>query len=141
RPAPAAKRYEAFVETQLARAPSRIRSLGLAAAALGWLALTLAYGLTLALCDRWLELSPLARQIAFGFYAAGSLAYIGIAVLRPLCRQINPYYAARRLEQTIPKAKNSVVNWLDLHQQEIAPAFRSAISHQAAKYLVDADLE
>jgi collagen type III alpha len=141
RPAPAAKKYEAFVEGQLARARTRIRMLDLAAAGFGLFLLTLAYGLIMALCDRRLEFSPLARQIAFAIYLAGALVYVGLVVVRPLLRPINPYYAARRLEETIPEAKNSVVNWLDLHQQAIAPAFRSAISHQAAKDLADADLE
>jgi hypothetical protein len=141
RPAPAPEKYEAFVEGQLTRARARIRALDLAAAALGLLILTLAYGLIMALCDRRLEFSPLARQIAFALYAAGALLYVGLLVLRPLFRPINPYYAARRLEATIPEAKNSVVNWVDLHQQAIAPAFRKAISHQAARDLADADLE
>jgi hypothetical protein len=141
RPAPAPKKHEVFVETQLARARTRIRSLDLAAAGLGLLILTLAYGLLLALCDRWLELSPLVRQTALALYSAGALVYLGLLVLRPLFRRINPYYAARRLEETIPEAKNSVVNWLDLHQQPIAPAFRAAIGHQAARDLRAADLE
>lgn len=135
------KKHEAFVETQLARARARIRCLDLAGAALGLVILTLAYGLTAAVIDRSLELSPLARQTAFAVYAAGALVYVGVLVLRPLFRQINPYYAARRLEQTIPEAKNSIVNWLDLHGQAIAPAFRSAISQQAARDLADADLD
>src|SRR5437899_2009714 len=104
KPAPAVNKYEAFVEAQLARARVRVRSLDLTGAALGLLILTLAYGLILALCDRWLELSPLARQAAFAVYAAGAMVYLGLLIVRPLCRQINPYYAARRLEQTIPEA-------------------------------------
>jgi hypothetical protein len=139
--APAARKHEAFVEAQLARARTRIRCLDLAAAGLGLVILTFVYGLVLALCDRWLELPALARQIAFGLYAAGGLVYLGFFVLWPLWRPINPYYAAQRLERTIPEAKNSVVNWLDLHQQAIAPAFRSAIGQQAARDLADADVE
>src|SRR5438876_6107080 len=122
KPTPAAKKHEAFVAAQLARARSRIRTLDLVAAGLGLLVLTLLYGLVLALCDRWFELSALARQSAFALYAVGGLVYLGLWGLRPLFRPINPYYAARRLERTIPEAKNSVVNWLDLHQQAIAPA-------------------
>ena len=58
-----------------------------------------------------------------------------------MCRRINPYYAARRIETTIPEAKNSVVNYLDLRAEPIAPAFRNAISSQAARDLAEADLE
>jgi hypothetical protein len=141
RPTPGPKKYEAFVETQLARARARIRALDVGSAGLGLLIVTLTYGLILALCDRWLELSPLIRQLAFAFYVVGALGYVGLFVVRPLCRPINPYYAARRLEETIPEAKNSIVNWLDLRQQPIALAFRNAISHQAATDLRAADLE
>jgi hypothetical protein len=73
KPAPAGRKYEAFVETQLARARERVRYLDLAAAGLGLLILTLIYGLVLALCDRWLDLPALARQIAFAVYALGAL--------------------------------------------------------------------
>src|SRR5439155_27300978 len=139
KPAHAANRHEAFVEAQLARARTRVRALDLTGAVLGLLIFTLAYGLIVALCDRWLELPALARQTAFALYAVGALTYLGLFVIRPLCRQINPYYAARRLEQTIPEAKNSVVNWLDLRQRAMAPALRSAIGQQAAKNLADAD--
>src|SRR5260370_36148320 len=104
KPAVAARKQEAFVERQLARARARIRYLDLAAAALGLVILTLAYGLVLALCDRWLELPVLARQIGFALYAAGGLVYLRLLVLRPLWRPITPYYAARRLERAVPEA-------------------------------------
>src|SRR5207245_6119949 len=65
----------------------------------------------------------------------------GSRIVWPLCRRINPYYAARRIEETLPQAKNSVVNWLDLHDETLAPAFRTAITHKAAKDLAAADLD
>jgi hypothetical protein len=134
-------KYEAFVEAKLARARQRIRLLDMGAAGLGFLVLTLAYGLIMALLDRSLDLPPWARQAAFSLYGLGALAYLGVFVVRPLSRRVNPYYAARQIEQTLPNTKNSVVNWLDLRHESIAPAFRSAIGHQAAKDLADADLE
>src|SRR5262249_48050190 len=90
-------KYEAFVDKQLARARGRIRALDLASAALGFVILTLAYGLLMVLLDRALQLAPLARQAAFGLYLAGALAYLGVMVVWPLCRRVNPYYAARQL--------------------------------------------
>src|SRR5262245_43425921 len=104
-------KYEAFAEEQLARAQQRIRLLDLSAALLGLLALTLLYGLLMALLDRGLELPAVARQAAFGLYLVGAAAYLVLTVVLPLTRRINPYYAARRLEETLPGAKNSVVNW------------------------------
>jgi hypothetical protein len=140
RSAPAGK-YEAYAEKQLARTRHRIRALDVGAGALGLVVVTLTYGLVMVVCDRALELSSLARQVAFGLYVAGALAYLGLMLIWPLFRRINPYYAARRLEKTIPQAKNSVVNWLDLRGQSIVPAFRSAIGYQAAKDLAQADVE
>src|SRR5262249_38520028 len=59
----------------------------------------------------------------------------------PLWMRVNPYYAARSLERTLPEAKNSVVNWLDLRRQPLAPAFRKAIGRQAAANLAEADMD
>jgi collagen type III alpha len=138
---PAAGKYESFVVAQLGQARQRIRLLDVAAAAAGFLILSLGYGLIMALLDRALDLPSAARQVAFGIYGIGAGVYLGLALIRPLLRGINPYYAARRLEQTMPEAKNSVVNWLDLHDESIPAAFRSAIGQRAAKDLAHADLE
>src|SRR5262249_2600507 len=126
------EKYESFAEVQLARARNRVRLLDLGAAFLGLLGLTLAYGLLVALCDRWLELPALVRQAAFAFYVLGALAYFAWAVVLPLSRQINPYYAARQLEQTLPGAKNSVVNWLDLRHESLPVAIHAALSRRPA---------
>src|SRR5262249_194192 len=134
-------KYEAFAEEQLTRARRRIRWLDLAGGGLGFLVLQLAYGLLMALCDRWLELASLTRQLAFVAYLLAAGVYSAFLLGGVLLRRINPYYAALRLERTLPAAKNSVVNWLDLRQQNVVPAFRSAIGYQAPKDLAKADME
>src|SRR5262245_1559831 len=118
RAAPAA-RHDAAIEAQLARARRRIRGLDLAVAGLGLAALTLAYALTVTLLDRSLGLSATTRQIAFVSYLLTAAVYVGFLLVRPLLRPINPYFAARQIEQTIPGAKNSVINWLDLHDEPL----------------------
>src|SRR5436309_3560536 len=140
KPASASK-YETFAEEQLARAQQRIRLLDLSAALLGLLAVTLGYGLLMALGDRWLGLPALARQAAFGLYLLGAAAYLAVTVVLPLSRRVNPYYAARRLEATLPGAKNSVVNWLDLRRQNLPAPIHTALGHRAAKDLARADLD
>lgn len=137
----AATRYDAVVEAQLGKARQRIRSLDVAVAVLGLLAGTMAYGLVMTVLDRWLGLSPLTRQLAFAGFALAALTYLGCFVVRPLTRRINPYFAARQIEQTIPGAKNSVVNWLDLQDQNLPSAIRGAVSHRAAKDLQKASLD
>ncbi|HJT78493.1 MAG TPA: DUF4175 family protein, partial [Gemmataceae bacterium] len=140
KPAPGSK-YDAVVEAQLARARARLRTLDLTVALLGLAGGTLAYALGMVLLDRWLELPPLARQVAFLVYAVAALTYIALTVVRPLCRRINPYYAARHIEQSMPGAKNSVVNWLDLHGQPLPPAIHGALAQRAARDLARVDLD
>src|SRR5207244_1411075 len=56
-------------------------------------------------------------------------------------RRVNPYYAARQLEQSLPDAKNSIINWLDLRDEKLPPAIRSALGVRAAKDLKQVDPE
>ena len=134
KPGQAAK-YDAFVEAQLARARGRIRTLDATTALLGFLAGTLAYGILMALCDRWFDLPSAFRQWAFAGYGVLALAYLAITLFRPLARRINPHYAAKQVEQAVPGAKNSVLNWLDLRDESLPPAIRSALVQRAAKDL------
>lgn len=134
-------KYEAVFEQQLRRAVSRVRFLDVTAALLGLGAGTLLYALIVIAFDRWLVLSAVFRQAALILYLVTACAYVGFFVVRPLGRRVNPYYAAKRLEQTLPEAKNSVVNWLDLRHQELPGAIRSAVGQRAAHDAARADLD
>src|SRR5262249_51207343 len=81
------------------------------------------------------------RQAALALFALVSAVYLWLTVGRPLWRGVNPYFAARRVEQILPGSKNSVVNWLDLSRQTLPPAIRGAVGQRAAKDLAKADLE
>src|SRR4051812_23171255 len=104
----AGSRTESFVEAELGRARRRIQAQDVGVAALGLLAGTLAYGLGMVLLDRWLNLSDTVRQIGLFAYLAAAVAYAVVILSRPLRREVNPYFAARRVEQAVPGAKNSV---------------------------------
>jgi hypothetical protein len=135
-------KYDDFVEAQLEKARKRIRTLDVMTALLGFAAGTLAYAVIMALLDNALTLPPAALYIGFFLYLAGALAYLGLTIVRPLTARINPYFAARQVEQTLPGAKNSVVNWLDLHADAKLPtAIHGAVSQKAARDLAKADLE
>jgi hypothetical protein len=138
--APSSK-YDAFVTSQLARAETRIRLLDLTAALLGFAALSLACIVGIVACDSQLELSPHARQLALYAFLAGSAVYLFFTVVRPLRLRVNPYYAARQVEQQLPGAKNSIVNWVDLHEQPLPPAIHGALGQRAAKDLSRVDLD
>jgi hypothetical protein len=140
-PAKPAARYEGYVEEQLARARNRIRLLDLAVAGLALLGATLAYTFGVTLGDRLFELPPLARQAAFGLFLLAAVGFVGLTVSRVFLRRVNPYYAAQQVEHGLPGAKNSVVNWLDLHDKELPPAIKGAVSQRAARELARADLD
>src|ERR1700730_9734827 len=90
-------KYEAFVESQIARARGRIHALDLASLTLGFLIATLVYAfLGMALAARQAQLPAFVRLAAFASYGLFALAYLGYAAWS-LCRRVNPYYAARQV--------------------------------------------
>jgi hypothetical protein len=137
----AVPKYEAVFEQQIGRAVGRIRLLDVLAAVLGLSAIALLYALLMLTLDRWLELSAPVRQTMFVLFLLSAGVYLAVFVFWPLCRSVNPYYAARRLEETIPEAKNSVVNWLDLRHEQLPPPIRGAVGQRAARDAVAADID
>jgi hypothetical protein len=134
-------KYDAFVASQLAKAEGRIRLLDLAAGLLGFAALGLAYVVGMVLCDSKFELTQQTRQFSLYAFLTGSAIYLFFLVVRPLRLRVNPYYAARQVEQQLPEAKNSIVNWVDLHSQPLPPAIHGALGQRAAKDLSRVDLD
>ncbi|GEM_PF-2017796 len=144
RPASSAK-FEAFVDQQLTKVKQRLRAIDLGSAALLLLAITLGYAAVMALFDLIVRGSSEwwvnnVRLGAFGIYllAMAGGAYL---LISRLMRRINPYYCAHQLEQTLPDAKNSVINWLDLREEHLPPAIRSSLGMKAAKDLKEADAD
>jgi uncharacterized low-complexity protein len=136
-----ASRFEGFVRQEISRAVRRVRFLDVARAALGLFIGVLAYGLAMMLLDKWLVLSQSVRQVSLFAFLGGVGLYSWFVLLRPIRRAINPYYAAIQVEQMIPDAKNSLVNWLDLHEGNLPPSVTDAIGRRAAEDLQEADLE
>lgn len=140
KPKAATPKFESFVEQQIGRVRGRVRAQDAGKALLLFLIFTLAYGLGMALADRAWELSPLLRLTAFGVFALVVGVLVGWTLLC-LIRRVNPYYAARQLEQTLPDAKNSLVNWLDLRDEKLPPVIHNALGLRAARDLKKADPE
>jgi hypothetical protein len=134
-------RHDSFITSQLDKASQRIRYVDLGTAVGGWLAGTLAYAVCMMLLDRAFVLSVGTRQASLVFYLIVSAIYLYLAVVRPLRWRINPYFAARQLEQTIPGSRNHVINWIDLHGEKVPGVIRSALGQRAAKDLSSADVE
>src|SRR5206468_11877391 len=66
------------------------------------------------------------RLVCWGGFLIALCSCVGLAV-RQLLHVVNPQFLARRLEQTVPDAKNSVINWLDLREEPLAPVIRGSL--------------
>ncbi len=140
RPATGVKQ-DTFVRQQFDRVRQRVRNIDLAAAGFLLLSWTLVFFLASALLDRKLVLADSVRQIALvGFLLTVSVV-LALGIVRPLLRKVNLYYAARALEETVPEAKNSLVNWLDLREEKLPRSVRVALTQRAARDLKQSDLE
>src|SRR5262245_50792804 len=137
---PTAK-YDAFITSQLDKARQRIRFVDLATAVGGWVAGTLAFLVLVMLLDRAFVLAAGTRQLALVFYLAASATYLWFAVVRPLRWQVNPHYAARQLEGTLPGTRNHVINWIDLHEEPVPGVLRASLGARAAKDLAGTDVD
>jgi len=137
----AVSKQEEFVEKQIETARRRIRTLDWFAAGL-WLAIaSLALLLTVLLVDRYVETPAGTGWAVLGLYIAGVAGYLYWSLFRVSRRQINPFYAAHQVELTIPDAKNSVVNYVDLKDDGHVPgSVKAAIGVRAAKDLKHVDL-
>ena len=135
------QKYELFVDQQLSKTRRRIRSLDLTAGLLVLLSSLVLYLFLIGLLDRAWNLSAEIRSGTLLLYGLAALAFAGWLGWRLLSQEVNPYFAARRLEETLPATKNSVLNWLDLRHEPLPAAIRGSLGRRAAKDLTQADLE
>jgi hypothetical protein len=136
-----AGKNDSYIEGQLARAQSRIRFVDLVSALLGFLAGTLGFAILFILLDRRWELSAGVRQGALLAYFVGACTYLLLTVVRPMRWRVNPYFAARRLEDTLPGSRNHVINWIDLHGEKVPSVLKTTLGQRAAKDLAKADVD
>ncbi len=134
-------RYRVALEQELERAKGRVRKIDCLSAGVTLLVGALAYGLVMIVLDHWLNFSDTTRQVLLGCFGVAALSYLVYALVLPLRRQVNPYYAARALEKTLPESKNALVNWLDLRNEPLPPVIRDAVQMRAASEFEEADVE
>ena len=134
-------KLEEFVEAQLTAARRRVRVLDVFLAGLVLAVASLAFLFVVLLIDRYVETPHGLGWGVFGLYIAMAAGFLYVAVLRPSRRMINPYFAARQVEQTVANAKNSLVTWVDFEEDERLPgSIRTAIGQKAARDLKGVDL-
>ncbi len=124
---------------------ARIQRVDLVAHLLVLLLTTVIYALLVAVFDWFVGTSTAAfvdttRWIA---YVAFLLLFFLLAAKSVHCffRRVNPYYVAHQLEETLPDAKNSLINWLDLNEEELPSAFQKNLGARAAEQWDDVDAD
>jgi hypothetical protein len=137
----ATPQYESIVDQELNRAQRRLRGLDVAVWALALGVGFVGYGLLVSLIDRPWHLPWGVRLAGWLCLVAAIVAWIAVGWIQLTYHRINPRFVAHQLENTIPDAKNSVINWLDLRGQALAPVIRSSLGRRAAKDIGHADPE
>lgn len=133
--------FSNFVEKQLNAARRRVRTLDFFLAGLSLALVSFAFLLVVLLIDRYMATPKGAGWAALAVYLGLATWFIYNRLFQASRRQINPYFAARQVEQTVPNAKNSLVTWVDFEDDErIANSIKTAISQKAAKDLKGVDL-
>lgn len=138
---PSPAKIEEFVEKQLAAARRRLRVLDFFMTGLALAVASLAFLLAVLLVDRYVETPRGTGWAVLAAYLGFASGFSYLALFRPSRRQINPYFAARQVEQTVANAKNSLVTWVDFEEDQKLPgSIRSAIGQKAARDLKGVDL-
>jgi hypothetical protein len=132
---------DAVVERSIASAAGRVRANDLLTGAAALAVIALAYVALMVILDKWLTLPGWVRQLGFAGFLAAAAAVAYLTVVVPLRRRVNPRYIARRVERTIPDAKNVLINWVDLQDRELPGSVRTAVAARAADGLADADVD
>jgi collagen type III alpha len=134
-------KVEEFVEKQLRAARRRFRVLDYFMAGLTLAVGSLVFVLAALLVDRYIEMPRGTWWAVVAGYMAIGAGFLYLTLFRPDRRQINPYFAARQVEQTVPNAKNSLVTWVDFEEDPSLPgSIRTAIGQKAARDLKTVDL-
>ncbi|MEX2113669.1 MAG: hypothetical protein WD845_10815 [Pirellulales bacterium] len=132
--------FDDFIEAQLRKTRSHVRSVDIATGLMLLAAGTLAYILLAAVVDHWIVTGGLGfwgRTVFLLVYLVAAGAYLASSVLPLLLRRINPLYAAETIERSHPSLKNALVNFLFFrgHRERLSAVIYQAVEEQAARNL------
>lgn len=139
-------KYDLFIEQQLKKTRSHVRTVDIASGVMVLLAFTLGYVLLAGLVDHWLiggGLGFWGRLLLWLVYVGAAGYWIVTQIVPLLVKRINPLYAAETIERSRPTLKNTLLNFLlfrddprGVHQRVLG-----AIEEQAATNLAGVHVE
>jgi hypothetical protein len=140
---PTTSKSEAYLQRKFADLCARIKRVDLTAHLLALSLAVLWYALFVGLFDSFAGNSTAiavsaTRWIGFGAFAC-LVGFLLVQTGRCAVRPVNPYFVAHQLEATLPDAKNSLINWLDLQDEPIPSAFQKTLSARAAEHFEECD--
>jgi len=125
--------YAEFIEDQVARARSRIKSNDMFRAILWMITVTLGVIFLEVILDHTVELPSMARRlILFGGLGTAAV-YAFVRIARPMLLKVNTLYAAKSIESTDTTFKNSLINYLQIRDDadKVAPSVLAQIEARA----------
>lgn len=141
RPNPAAAARDAAVEQAIAAAAGKVRANDLTTGGAAAAVLVLAYLAVMVTLDKLLALPDWVRLLGLVGLLGGLAAVAYFLIVRPMQRRVNPRYIARKIEQTLPDAKNVLINWVDLQDEQLPGSVKAAVGANAAAGVADADVD
>lgn len=135
---------EANLHHKFADVAARLRRTEIVAHLLGLLLFVLCYAFAFGVFEAVVGTSAATWVAVMRWtgYLVFLIVVIGLAAMTLRCaiRTINPYFIAQQLEDALPDAKNGLINWLDLHDEELPTAFQRHLSVRASAQWEDADV-
>ncbi|MEX0716110.1 MAG: hypothetical protein WD066_05970 [Planctomycetaceae bacterium] len=147
--APTAERYvefDEFVDFQLHKTESAIKTADVLTAVVGVAAVVVGYLLAFVVLDHWVVpggFGYFARAAMLGGVVLAAIGWVMWKVVLPARRRVNSLYAARAIERTAPEAKSTLLNLVDLRRsgRPVPPQIMGTLEKRAALMLSHVDVE
>lgn len=138
--------FDQYIDFQVNRTRSQIRSTDLMAAAAGGVSIVLAYLLIFVVLDHWVIPGGFSSTMRW-VLLAGVLSIIGgwtwLRLSTPYFSKVSRLFAARELEDASEEMRSSLMTLVDLrdNNRKIQPEIQEALEKRAAKNLSTMDVE
>jgi collagen type III alpha len=136
-----------YIDIQLSRTQSQIKSTELLLSASAFGLAVLAYVLSFVVLDQWIipgGFSVLARSMWLSVLLVGGGSWLTARILIPWFKTVHELYAAKMIESADPSLKSSVLNLVDMQMHGISsrsPGVLQAMEKRAAVQLSKVDVE